>query len=135
MSSPLIDARKGSRCQEGIRTWPGDYARRRQVKDLVAAGRFLLIAGEDGHAWCEAARQLAAEAGVPLDALRIGHLDGDCHEPRCAWQHPQIAASWVRRLNGRTCRAPDREAAQRAALRGRPHAGEAHGTRHWPEAA
>jgi 2,4-dichlorophenol 6-monooxygenase len=30
----------------------------------VAPGRFLLIAGEDGQAWCEAARQLAAEAGT-----------------------------------------------------------------------
>ena len=84
---------KGSRCQEGIRIRPGDYARRRPVKDLVAPGRFLLIAGEDGHAWCEAARQLAAEADVPLDALRIGHLDGDYHDPRCAWQrHRQIAS-------------------------------------------
>jgi hypothetical protein len=62
-------------------------------KDLVAPGRFLLIAGEDGHAWCEAARQLAAEADVPLDALRIGHLDCDYHDPRCAWQrHRQIAS-------------------------------------------
>jgi hypothetical protein len=46
MSSPLIGTQKGSRCQEGIRTWPGDYARRRPVKDLVAPGRFLLIAGD-----------------------------------------------------------------------------------------
>jgi hypothetical protein len=67
--------------------------RRRTVKDLAAPGRFLLIAGEHGHAWCEAARQLAAEADVPLDALLIGHLDGDCHDPRCAWQrHRQIAS-------------------------------------------
>ena len=66
---------------------------RRPVKDLVAPGRFLLIAGEDGHAWCDAARQLATEAGIPLDALRIGHLDGDYHDPRCAWQrHRQIAS-------------------------------------------
>ena len=65
---------------------------RRPVKDLVAPGRFLLIAGEDGHAWCEAARQLAAK-GVPLDALRIGHLDGDLYDPRCAWlRHRQIAS-------------------------------------------
>ena len=36
---------------------------------------------------------LAAEAGVPLDALRIGHLDGDYHDPRCAWlRHRQIAS-------------------------------------------
>jgi 2,4-dichlorophenol 6-monooxygenase len=67
--------------------------RRRPVKDLVAPGRFLLIAGEDGQAWCEAARQLAAEADIPLDAVRIGHLDGDCHDPRCAWlRHQQIAS-------------------------------------------
>ena len=67
--------------------------RRRPVKDLVAPGRFLLIAGEDGQAWCEAARQLAAEADIPLDAVRIGHLDGDCHDPRCTWlRHRQIAS-------------------------------------------
>ncbi len=94
MSSPLIGTHEGSRCQEGIRTWPGDYARRRPVKDLAAAELFLLIAGEDGQAWCEAARQLAAEADVPLDGLPIGHLDGDYHDPRCAWQrYRQIAAS------------------------------------------
>ena len=66
---------------------------RRPVKDLVAPGRFLLIAGEEGQAWCEAARQLAAEAGIPLDALRIGHLDGDLYDPRCTWlRHRQIAS-------------------------------------------
>ena len=64
---------------------------RRPVKDLLGPGRFLLIAGEDGHAWCQAARQLAAEADLPLDAVRIGHLDGDYHDPRCTWQrHRQI---------------------------------------------
>ena len=67
--------------------------RRRPVKDLVAPGRFLLIAGEDGQAWCQAARQLAAQAGIPLDAVRIGHLDGDYHDPRCTWlRHRQIAS-------------------------------------------
>jgi hypothetical protein len=65
---------------------------RRPIKDLVAPGRFLLIAGEDGQAWCEAARQLAAEANLPLDALCIGHLDGDLYDPRCTWlRHRQIA--------------------------------------------
>jgi 2,4-dichlorophenol 6-monooxygenase len=28
----------------------------------------------------------------PLDALRIGHLDGDLYDPRCAWlRHRRIA--------------------------------------------
>jgi 2,4-dichlorophenol 6-monooxygenase len=58
---------------------------RRAIKDLVTPGRFLLIAGEDGQAWCEAARQLSADTGLGLDAVRIGHVDGDLFDPRCAW--------------------------------------------------
>jgi 2,4-dichlorophenol 6-monooxygenase len=58
---------------------------RRPIKDLVEPGRFLLIAGEDGQAWCQAAEQIASELNLPLDALRIGHLDGDLYDPRCAW--------------------------------------------------
>ena len=58
---------------------------RRPIKDLVEPGRFLLIAGEDGGAWCEAAQRLAEATGLPLDAVRIGHLDGDLFDPRCTW--------------------------------------------------
>ena len=58
---------------------------RRPIKDLVAPGRFLLIAGEEGGAWCDAARRLASEAGVALDTVRIGHVDGDLYDPRCMW--------------------------------------------------
>lgn len=58
---------------------------RRPVKDLVRPGRFLLIAGEEGAPWCEAARQLGADADLPLDAVRIGHIDGDLFDPRCTW--------------------------------------------------
>jgi 2,4-dichlorophenol 6-monooxygenase len=58
---------------------------RRPIKDLVSPGRLLLIAGEDGDAWCEAARELADETGIPLDAVRIGHIDGDLYDPRCTW--------------------------------------------------
>jgi len=95
--------------------------RRRPVKDLVAPGRFLLIAGEDGQAWCEAARQLAAEADVRLDALRIGRLDGDYHDPRCAWLRHQRIAS-----DGAVLVRPDwfiawRYPAAASDPRGRPH--------------
>ncbi|HMD56952.1 MAG TPA: FAD-dependent monooxygenase [Solirubrobacteraceae bacterium] len=66
---------------------------RRPIKDLVAPGRFLLIAGEEGQNWCTAARDLAARSGLPLDAVRIGHLDGDLFDPRCTWlHHREIAA-------------------------------------------
>jgi len=66
--------------------WIDDESGRRQaIKDLVRPGRFLLIAGEDGHDWCEAARELARELCLPLDAVRIGHLEGDLYDPRCTW--------------------------------------------------
>jgi 2,4-dichlorophenol 6-monooxygenase len=55
------------------------------IKDLVRPGRFLLIAGEEGAAWCDAARELAARASLPMDAVRIGHIDGDLYDPRCMW--------------------------------------------------
>jgi 2,4-dichlorophenol 6-monooxygenase len=64
---------------------------RRALKDLVDPGRFLLIAGEEGQSWCDAARMLAATLGVPLDAVRIGHVDGDLYDPRSMWaRHRQI---------------------------------------------
>ncbi|MBY0274101.1 FAD-dependent monooxygenase [Candidatus Binatia bacterium] len=55
------------------------------IKDVVRPGRFLLIAGEDGQAWIDAARSIARDAALPIDAIRIGHLDGDYRDPRCAW--------------------------------------------------
>jgi 2,4-dichlorophenol 6-monooxygenase len=64
---------------------------RRPIKDLIAPGRFLVIAGENGQSWCDAARELAAETSFPLDAVRIGHIDGDLYDPRCMWlRHRQI---------------------------------------------
>jgi 2,4-dichlorophenol 6-monooxygenase len=66
---------------------------RRPIKDLVGAGRFLLIAGEDGAPWCAAALAIAEAGGLPLDALRIGHIDGDLFDPRCTWlRHREIAS-------------------------------------------
>lgn len=53
--------------------------------NLVKPGRFLLIAGEDGHGWIEGAAAAAAELGVPLDAVRIGHASGDWLDPRLTW--------------------------------------------------
>nr|WP_324612798.1 hypothetical protein [Streptomyces specialis] len=59
--------------------------RRLPLAQLVRPGRFLLVAGEDGHAWCEAAAKIAARADLPLDAVRIGHLDGDYRDVRSTW--------------------------------------------------
>jgi 2,4-dichlorophenol 6-monooxygenase len=66
--------------------WLDDLdGRRVAIGQLVAPGRFLLIAGEEGQAWCEAAADLAQQHGLALDAVRIGHLRGDYRDPRCAW--------------------------------------------------
>ncbi|HME03813.1 MAG TPA: FAD-dependent monooxygenase [Solirubrobacteraceae bacterium] len=59
--------------------------RRRPIKDLVKPGRFLLVAGEEGHDWCVAGSELAAATDLRLDCVRIGHLDGDLFDPRCTW--------------------------------------------------
>ena len=55
------------------------------MMSLVKPGRFLLIAGEDGGAWCDAATTLTNATGIPLDVVRIGHASGDYRDPRCMW--------------------------------------------------
>jgi len=80
------------------------------LMQLVRPGRFLLIAGEDGAAWCDAAIHLAQASGIPLDAVRIGHVDGDYRDPRCAWlRQRQITAQ------GAILVRPDRFVAWRSA--------------------
>jgi 2,4-dichlorophenol 6-monooxygenase len=66
--------------------WIDDESgRRRPLKDLVTPGRFLLIAGEDGQDWCAAAAMLASANDLPVDGVRIGHIDGDLFDPRLTW--------------------------------------------------
>jgi 2,4-dichlorophenol 6-monooxygenase len=63
------------------------------LMSLVQPGQFLLIAGEEDSAWCAAARQLAQTERVPLRAIRIGHVNGEYRDPRCAWlRNRQITA-------------------------------------------
>jgi 2,4-dichlorophenol 6-monooxygenase len=54
--------------------------------DLVPPGGFLLLAGEDGQPWVDAARGIAAERGIELVALRVGHLSGDLYDPRLRFE-------------------------------------------------
>lgn len=66
--------------------WIDDASGNRSaMKDLVKPGRWLLVAGEEGQDWCSAAAALAAAHDLPLDAVRIGHIDGDLFDPRLAW--------------------------------------------------
>jgi 2,4-dichlorophenol 6-monooxygenase len=66
--------------------WLNDLDHNRvALAHLFKPGHFLLIAGEDGAAWCDAAAALAKQSGLPLDAIRIGHVDGDYRDPRSEW--------------------------------------------------
>lgn len=55
------------------------------MMSLVRPGQFLLIAAEEGDAWCAAAKELAEAHGFPIRAVRVGTLEGDYRDPRCAW--------------------------------------------------
>lgn len=63
-----------------------DRFAQRSTLDLVAVDRFLLIAGERGQAWRDAALKAAAALGVELDACCIGHSSGDLRDPRLRWE-------------------------------------------------
>lgn len=53
--------------------------------DMVSGGRFLLIAGEDGDPWVEAATDIAARHAVRLMAFKLGLDDGDYIDLRGTW--------------------------------------------------
>jgi 2,4-dichlorophenol 6-monooxygenase len=65
--------------------WLENTRGRYSLNDQVAHGRFVLIAGEEGEAWCAAARKLASARHLPLDALTIGTRSGDHFDLRCEW--------------------------------------------------
>lgn len=67
--------------------WLEDSSFRRcSTLDLVGPARFVLIAGEDGEPWCEAARSVADDLGLDLVAVTVGHAVGDLRDPRLRWQ-------------------------------------------------
>jgi 2,4-dichlorophenol 6-monooxygenase len=54
------------------------------LRDLATPGEWLLIAGEEGEAWCAAAWELASRDGLPLRPVRIGAA-GDWLDLRFDW--------------------------------------------------
>ncbi len=66
--------------------WLEDWQQRRySTLDLVTPGSFVVIAGEDGDAWCRAAVEVAGELGVAVRAVTVGHARGDLRDPRLRW--------------------------------------------------
>lgn len=77
--------------------------------DLVAPNAFLLIAGEEGNNWCEAAVDIATALGVPLKTIRIGHTSGDYLDVNLSWLKQRRFSS-----SGAILVRPDRFVAWRA---------------------
>jgi 2,4-dichlorophenol 6-monooxygenase len=65
--------------------WVERSGERLALRSLVHGGHFVILAGEDGHAWVEAAETLAAQHGIPLRAARVGLEDIDLVDIRLAW--------------------------------------------------
>jgi 2,4-dichlorophenol 6-monooxygenase len=63
-----------------------DEFRRLSTLDLVSVDRFVLLAGERGKAWQDAAGIVAAELGVQIDSWCIGHASGDLSDPRLRFE-------------------------------------------------
>ncbi|MGF6997116.1 FAD-dependent monooxygenase [Paraburkholderia sp. GAS32] len=73
--------------------WVLRAGERLALRSLIHDGHFVLIAGEDGHDWVEAARKLSAETGIPLRAATVGVDKGDLIDFRLAWlKNREIAA-------------------------------------------
>ncbi|MDI3331317.1 MAG: FAD-dependent monooxygenase [Micrococcus sp.] len=53
--------------------------------DLVSGGHFLVLAGEDGQDWVDAARKLAEDRGLPVKAHTVGLEGSDYVDVRMAW--------------------------------------------------
>jgi 2,4-dichlorophenol 6-monooxygenase len=65
--------------------WVEREGQRVALGSLVHGGHFVLITGEDGIDWVDAAVKVAAERSIPLRTTRVGSGDVDHVDVRCAW--------------------------------------------------
>jgi 2,4-dichlorophenol 6-monooxygenase len=76
--------------------WVEREGRRLALGSLVHGGHFVLITGEDGLDWVEAASKIAAERNIPLRTTRVGFVDVDHVDVRCAWlKHRGMSSAGV----------------------------------------
>lgn len=64
--------------------WVDRGGERVSTHDLVGIGEFLLLVGEEGAAWREAAERIAAEDGIELRCLAIAD-GGECADAERRW--------------------------------------------------
>jgi 2,4-dichlorophenol 6-monooxygenase len=65
--------------------WVERAGARLPLRRVAPPSAFMLVAGEDGEAWCEAARAVATRTGVEIVPVRVGHCEGDWLDPRLAF--------------------------------------------------
>jgi 2,4-dichlorophenol 6-monooxygenase len=65
--------------------WLRRQGQRRALCDLAGHGRFLLITGEGGEGWIQAAAHIAEERGLPLSAISVNPFSGDWLDSRFDW--------------------------------------------------
>ncbi|MBP3044445.1 FAD-dependent monooxygenase [Arthrobacter jiangjiafuii] len=66
--------------------WLEDHRGNRiAIQDIGGVGQYVLVAGEAGAGWVNAVRSAAAEEGIDVLAITVGHTSGDYLDPRCAW--------------------------------------------------
>jgi 2,4-dichlorophenol 6-monooxygenase len=65
--------------------WVERAGERFALRSLIHRGHFVLIAGEDGHDWVEAAEKAAIRKGIALNSARVGMGDVDLVDIRFAW--------------------------------------------------
>jgi 2,4-dichlorophenol 6-monooxygenase len=91
--------------------WVSDiYGNQFSTVHLIPVDEFVLLTGEEGEKWAEAAERLANE-GFPIRTKSIGHLGGDLFDTRVRWQmlrgHGPSGAVLVRPDRCIAFRAPD----------------------------
>lgn len=65
--------------------WISRNGQKDALGDMVAGGHFVLIAAEEGEAWVQAGRALAARTGLKLRAFTLGLDEGDWLDLRGTW--------------------------------------------------
>jgi 2,4-dichlorophenol 6-monooxygenase len=85
-SSPLAIFHPSTRPGHSLpHAWVEDLLHRTALGDLIG-GRFVLIAGEAGSEWRDAALSVAKEHGITLDAFTVGGTEGDWLDVSRAWE-------------------------------------------------